>query len=161
MVAVLKLSDVHKLIEESNRVNRGLLDVLRIAVDTAKKCEDEFLEILRTQKTDLTLQKICATINVSTNDGIEAISDLVHLIEFEKVIVKKYKTKLNKLLAERRKCKLIIGYSNRVQRIGGFTNSIYWYNRNCQNDLFYTIQTSLFEGYGFQKGQQIQQLTSE
>lgn len=143
---MIHLKEIDKLIAKSISINQGILNLLSQSNNYVIKLEKEFIDILINQNINTFYKNLATRISedLQSTENKNILSDLIHLFEFEKVVIKGFKTKILKCLNERRRVKMLVGYANRVQQERGFTNSIYWYNRHYNNSInSYTLKTDI------------------
>lgn len=143
---MIHLKEIDKLIAKSISINQGILNLLSQSNNYVIKLEKEFIDILINQNVNTFYKNLATRISedLQSTENKNILSDLIHLFEFEKVVIKGFKTKILKCLNERRRVKMLVGYANRVQQERGFTNSIYWYNRHYNNSInSYTLKTDI------------------
>lgn len=143
---MIHLKEIDKIIAKSISINQGILNLLSQSNNYVIKLEKEFIDILINQNVNTFYKNLATRISedLQSTENKNILSDLIHLFEFEKVVIKGFKTKILKCLNERRRVKMLVGYANRVQQERGFTNSIYWYNRHYNNSInSYTLKTDI------------------
>lgn len=143
---MIHLKEIDKLIAKSISINQGILNLLSQSNNYVIKLEKEFIDILINQNVNTFYKNLATRISedLQSTENKNILSDLIHIFEFEKVVIKGFKTKILKCLNERRRVKMLVGYANRVQQERGFTNSIYWYNRHYNNSInSYTLKTDI------------------
>lgn len=137
---------IHKLIEKSISINRELISELTKANGELVECENEIREILNVK---------CSACTYLFKTSGDSFSDFIHLFEFKLVDIPTVRNDIEPLLLRRRELKTLIGYSNRVQSVRGFTESYKWYKREDYKHRIYSIRTDCFKKLGFCKGSRV------
>lgn len=135
IIKLNEISDMIKsMVDKSIDLNKEMLTLLGQSNKMVADLELSFLNTLSNQHTNEFYRDLAIKILSDTETHKTLLSDLIHLFEFKVVTIHGMVVKINAILEDRRRLKLFIGYCNRVQQERGFTNSIYWYNKQYSNN---------------------------
>lgn len=138
---------IYKLIEKSISINRDLIRELSKANKELVRCELMIIDACRRHSRDV--------LSDIFEKEIDVFSDFIHLFEFKLIDIPKIRIDIEPLLLRRRELKTLIGYSNRVQKTRGFSESYKWYNREDVKHRVYSVRTCYFKNIGFDLGKKV------